>query len=66
MTVSNPITYYASKKGIQKRILPSKTFTEFSISDLKVNLFFKEWTLKSKLNKMKGDFAERGKERLRW
>jgi hypothetical protein len=63
MTVSNPIIYYVSKKGIQKRIV-FKSFTEFFISDLKVNLSFKKWTLSSKLNKMKGDFAKRGKERL--
>uniref|UniRef100_A0A6M2F8W5 Uncharacterized protein n=1 Tax=Populus davidiana TaxID=266767 RepID=A0A6M2F8W5_9ROSI len=64
MTLGNPLTYYASEKGIQKRILTSKSFTEFFISDLKVNLSFKKWTLSSKLNKIKGDFAERGKERL--
>jgi hypothetical protein len=64
MALGNPITYYASKKGIRKRILSSKSFTEFFISDLKVNLSFKKWTLSSKLNKIKEDFAERGKERL--
>jgi hypothetical protein len=51
------------RKGY-KRGLSSKSFTEFFISDLKVNLSFKKWTLSSELNKMKGDFAKRGKERL--